>query len=110
MKVEIYQVDVDYDSDERNEFSFMHYDWIIKIHPNFNKEWKQYYKKIYDYDIDSNDSNTNILEEVFRKFNRYDGNTDFPDDFKGHSLSVSDIVVLDDNIYFCDIFGWQELN
>ena len=44
-------------------------------------------------------------EEVYRKFN-----IDHPADFKGHSLSVSDIVVLRENgknsAHFVDSFGF----
>lgn len=29
-----------------------------------------------------------------------------PPDFKGHSLSVSDIVRLDSRLYYCDSVGW----
>lgn len=46
----------------------------------------------------------NMLEWVFRKFN-----TDHPHDFRGHSLSVSDIVVLygtRSDAYYCDSIGW----
>lgn len=27
----------------------------------------------------------------------------------GHSLSVSDVVIMDDKAYFCDSFGWKEI-
>lgn len=109
MKVEIYQVNMD--NDNVRDILFMPYDWIIKKFPEFNKEWKNYYKKVYEYDIeDTNRSNESILEDAFRKLNGYDGNTEFPEDFKGHSLSVSDIIVLDEkSVYMCDSFGWEEI-
>ena len=48
------------------------------------------------------------MERLFIKFN-----TDRPDDFKGHSLSVSDVIVTKmngkDTAYFCDRFGFSEL-
>ena len=48
------------------------------------------------------------LEDIFTRFN-----TDRPADFKGHSLSVSDIVVLNLNgmptSYYVDIFGYKEI-
>lgn len=48
------------------------------------------------------------LNAVFEKFN-----TDHPADYKGHSLSVSDIVVLHENggnsAHFVDSFGFTEL-
>lgn len=49
-----------------------------------------------------------FLESVFEKFN-----LDRPDDFKGHSLSVSDIVAIRENgavsCYYCDSTCFQEL-
>lgn len=48
------------------------------------------------------------LEDIFFKFNM-----DHPDDFKGHSLSVSDVVVLQRDGYttahYVDVIGYQEV-
>ena len=33
-----------------------------------------------------------------------------PEDFKGHSLSVSDVVEMPDGFWYCDSFGWVELD
>ncbi len=44
------------------------------------------------------------LEAIFVKFN-----LDRPEDFKGHSLSVSDVVVMDDKAYYVDAVGFQPL-
>lgn len=47
-----------------------------------------------------------ILEDLYIKFNLYQ-----PKDFIGHSLSVSDVVVLNRNgrmeVYYVDSFGFQ---
>ena len=49
------------------------------------------------------------LESIFTEFN-----TNRPYDFYGHSLSVSDIVVLSDkgknNAYYCDKTGWEKVD
>lgn len=45
-----------------------------------------------------------ILEDLFREFN-----IDHPEGFTGHSLSTSDIVILEDTAYYCDSFGWKPL-
>ena len=49
-----------------------------------------------------------LLEDVYAKFNLR-----HPDDFKGHSLSVSDVVVLTkgglSKAFYCDSFGFEEL-
>ena len=48
------------------------------------------------------------LEDIYTKFN-----IDHPEDFKGHSLSVSDVVVLHqrgkDTAHYCDSFGFQQV-
>lgn len=44
-----------------------------------------------------------LLEMLFERFNQ--GN--YPEDYKGHSMSVGDIVVLDCFVYVCDNFGWK---
>ena len=48
------------------------------------------------------------LEDIYRTFN-----VDHPADFKGHSLSVSDVVVLhqngQDTAHYCDSVGFQQV-
>lgn len=45
-----------------------------------------------------------VLERLFEKFN-----IAHPEDFRGHSLSVGDIVVLDGVAYVCNSFGWDKI-
>lgn len=49
------------------------------------------------------------LEDLYSKFN-----VNRPDDFKGHSMSVSDVVVINENgqdhAYFCDDIGFREVS
>lgn len=58
--------------------------------------------------FDDNSSKEEILEDLFFAFN-----VQIPDDFNGHSLSVSDIVVINsddgNNYYYCDPFGWKNI-
>lgn len=48
------------------------------------------------------------LEALYTQFN-----TNHPEDFRGHSLSVSDVIVISvdgkDTAYFCDSFGFTEM-
>lgn len=66
------------------------------------------YDKIYEGDLSAvnahGDTVGDKLEAVFVKFN-----LDRPEDFKGHSLSVSDVVVMDDKAYYVDAVGFQPL-
>lgn len=45
------------------------------------------------------------LNHLFRKFNM-----DRPADFRSYSLSMADVVVLDDRAYYCDTAGWRRLH
>ena len=48
-----------------------------------------------------------ILDDLWVEFN-----INRPDDFRGHSLSVSDIVIIlsdDMEWYYCDSFGWANI-
>ena len=59
-------------------------------------------------DIEGSDRIEEKLEALFTKFN-----INHPDDFKGHSLSVSDVIGIEKNgkqtAYFCDSVGYKEL-
>ncbi len=67
------------------------------------------YEDVYSGTVEA-DSPAIALEELFRIFN-----IEHPEDYRGRSLSVSDIVILGDadgnnaNTWFCDIFGWQNI-
>ena len=65
------------------------------------------YDCVYTDSIDGEDP-VAVLENLYEMFN-----INHPEDFKGHSLSMSDIVVLfDDNgckWYYCDSFGWRDI-
>lgn len=107
MKVDIYQIREDLDN--ARDMMFRDYQYIKTHIPNLKRDIKSYYNLVYSYDDENTsfvrDSYNQILDDIFHKFNM-----DRPNDFKGHSLSMSDIVVLDDdNMYFCDAYGWIEV-
>lgn len=92
-------------SDEKYHFQrFSNYETLEKQGFDFS---------FYDYDmvytgkLDDIDY-PNKLEGIFTKFN-----TEIPNDFKGHSLSVSDVIVMDidgnKTAYFVDSSGFKEL-
>ena len=45
-----------------------------------------------------------VLEHIYSVFNIHK-----PRDFKGHSLSVSDVVTLDGAAYYVDVYGFKRL-
>ena len=62
------------------------------------------YKMVYDGEIETDD-----LDAIFEKFNLH-----HPSDFKGHSLSMSDVIELYDSdsneYYYVDHFGFKRID
>ncbi len=99
---EIYQIK---SGDEYRDFRFENYEQLTKNNRtvDFNNYDKVYEAPVSMLNTNSEDTGEK-LESIYQKFN-----TDHPDDFKGHSLSVSDVVVLDKKAYFVDSFGFKPL-
>lgn len=80
---------------------FIGYEELMK---NFGEIDSDNYGTVYDGEIESND-----LEEIYTKFN-----LNHPQGFKGHSLSISDVVELYDSTsseyYYVDRFGFKEID
>ena len=57
------------------------------------------YDEVFSAEIDESDP-----EEIFRRFN-----TEGHPLHRGHSLSVSDVVVNDNGAFFCDSFGFKQI-
>ena len=104
MKYEIYQLDYNKESVKNSHKMFSRWEWLIKYEGGFNF---QDYKKVYESEIKGHTeyvNNIQILEKIFEIFN-----INHPEDFHGHSLSVSDVIVLEDKMYYCDSLGWKEI-
>jgi len=96
MNYKIYQVDP-HDCD----YAFEWWSWA-RDRFNFKD-----YKLVYEGEVSDSayaKGNDYVLERLFTKFN-----IDHPKDFRGHSLSVSDIVELDGKYYYCDNVGWTDI-
>ena len=98
----IYQLKRD---DETAALRFMDTDWLEKkgIEPK-----KENYELVYTGALRYRGSQTDKLEDIYYTFN-----TNHPQDFTGHSLSVSDIVALKQNgvvsYHYVDSVGYKEL-
>ena len=97
-KFEIYQLP------SGNQLSFMPWFWV-KDKFSFAD-----YEMVYDANV-TVDNQEYLLDSLFSKFN-----INRPEDFTGHSLSVSDIIKVygygengEDEYYFCDAMGWQKV-
>ena len=96
MRIKIYQINFDRDKNK------------VKFHDLKNTERLQgkadidpsIYDEVFNGEVDSSN-----LEEIFRQFN-----TEGHPLHRGHSLSVSDVIVIDDRAYFCQPVGFQEIS
>ena len=100
-KYQIYQLDKNNPNVMNNRKMFMDWDMLHKYCGGFDITD---YKVVYDSKIKSKKTIDEILEDLFEIFN-----INHPDDFHGHSLSISDIVVIDGTTYFCDSIGWKKI-
>ena len=97
MRIAIYQVRFD---ESGRDYAFRSYDDIVRDFGNLNRG---VYDKVYDFDVES--STEISLDDLYEIFNLHR-----PDDFKGHSMSVSDVVETPDGFWFCDSFGWKKID
>ena len=96
MKYEILQVKKDLIA----KYGFDSYEWAMKKDFDIN-----HYEKVYEGEILDIANDDVICEVLFERFN-----ISRPADFKGHSLSVSDIIVLDGRKYYTDRIGFKRLS
>lgn len=103
MKYEILQINSQLEN--AHCIMFARYDFIKEHFPDVETLLKLY-KHVYEGEIEARESKIAVLEELFRIFN-----IEHPEDFRGHSLSVSDIVYFpeDEEYWICDSFGWVNL-
>lgn len=62
------------------------------------------YRVVYEGEVESENCEIAILDYLYDKFN-----VEHPEEYRGHSLSVSDVVVLDGVAYYCEDFGWRRI-
>lgn len=102
MKISIYQVNMERDSERR---AFMD---LEKLEHFFGSSQikSELYDKVFEGEVECE-----TLEDVYQKFN-----VDHPHDYKGRSLSISDIVEVIDSdrvekgFYFCDFIGFKTVS
>ena len=101
MKIKIYQINMERDDEG---CAFMSMDFVNRKlgldHPA-----SEIYEQVFDGEIDGKSP-----EDVFAKFN-----WDHPENYRGRSLSVSDVVEIIDGadvepgFYFCDSIGFKKV-
>jgi len=104
-KVDSYAIYQLRNCDETADIRFMNSEWMQDkgLIPE-----KKNYEMVYTGPLQSDGSVTDILEGLYYTFN-----ADRPEDFRGHSLSVSDIVALKEqgviSYHYVDSVGYKEL-
>lgn len=99
MKIKIYQINSERDEQRA---SFQNFERMNRYGIKFDSS---VYDCVYDGNVDAEG-----LEDVFYIFNIGDiDRIENPASFRGHSLSVSDVVEVDGKFFFCDSFGWKEI-
>lgn len=94
MKYEILQL-----NDKSEDLMFESYDYIKSKFDIDN------YDVVYEGEIDDTDKETgDILEDIYVHFNMF-----IPKGFKGHSMSMSDVIRLNGESYYCDRFGFVKI-
>lgn len=101
MEIKIFQINTDRDADG---YKFMDMDWIKKHWGDYDID-SEIYDKVYEGTLSASS-----LEDVFCAFN-----FGRPEGFKGHSLSVSDVIEViesdevEPGFYFCDSIGFKQV-
>lgn len=99
MKITLYQIIAEFDTDQLmfNSFDYMRIACGNKIPAHL-------YEAVYSGEFD-----TERLSDIFYIFNQ-----DFPDDYRGRSMSVSDVLEViksptESTFYYCDNVGYKEI-
>ena len=104
-KYSIYQVKK---GEEYSRLSFNSWSELKKFNLPFDKNNYEEVYGGYVSDVSRSHGRGVILDNIYTKFN-----IDRPEDFRGHSLSVSDIIVLEDknssSAFFVDSYGMTEV-
>ena len=96
MKIKIYQINQDRD---KNDLKFMGLDFLKK-----RQGTKEIDPAIYD-EVFSGEVDCGNLEDVFSQFN-----SEGHPLMRGHSLSVSDVVVKENGAFFCGRVGFEKVD
>ena len=96
MRIKIFQIDHEKD---KNGVKFMELDRLEKLQGTTDID-ASLYKEVFDAEVDEED-----LEDVYTRFI-----TRWHPLFRGHSMSISDVVKTEDGAYFCDLVGFKKID
>ena len=94
---------------ESAEADFLRFEPLRSLDAHGIKPDQRLYRTVYEMQLEAHGNLSEMLEGVFAKFN-----IDRPEDFTGHSLSVSDVVAVKKNncitYYYVDSIGFKQLD
>lgn len=93
--IAIYQIKIDENNNETLCRAFASLSTLKRMNKTFNPN---FYTKVFEGDMDVEN-----VEDVYIKLQGTK-----PQGFKGHSLSVSDLVQMDGKLFFCDSYGFVD--
>lgn len=93
MRVKVFQIN----KENFRKFGFMRYDFFKSN--GCEKMRRDMYRLVFDGELKAE-----TLEGVFEECN-----LSCPDGYKGHSMSVSDLVESEHGLFFCDSFGFKKV-
>lgn len=100
IKYEIYQMKL---SEANRGIQFLSYETVMEMKPDLSlDDYDLKYSGTYNIGIRK--TMKDILDGIYCVFNYAR-----PSDFKGHSLSVSDIIRIEDKYYYVNSYGFVEL-
>ena len=102
MKYKLYQIPFPKDGDEKAEATYMNY--CFKSLNRIDGVKIERYEMVYEGEIPDEIVPVDALEMIYMKLNAR-----HPAGYKTRSVSVSDIVFLNNQYYYCDSFGWKRV-
>ena len=104
----IYQIESDAPNARHIKFSsldFVKENNLCTMEGDLCKLDSDLYTKVYEGQVEEEESVEDTLDTLFVKFQGRK-----PEGYTGHSLSVSDVIVLDGTAYYVDNYGFEEID
>ena len=100
------------ENEKNRDISFMSYEYVHRVgktvrRKNYNMVWKE------DLNLDLDLENESEKAHAFLETQWHRFNMEHPEGFNGHSMSMSDVILLVNNgigiVYYTDTIGFKEI-
>ena len=89
-------------NEKLHEFGFLAFEDAERLNGKGSVRMDNY-DMVYEFDMYSAEDVK--LDDIYEMFN-----VSRPHDFKGHSMSASDVIEYNGEFWYCDSFGWKKLD